>query len=60
MAQGFIVDRGHGASYVAGWHPGEPDRRWWGLKADRKQTIGISVYRCDRCGFLESYAVQGN
>ena len=56
MEEGFSVDRGYGENHVAGWHPGKPDTRWWGLKAQRKSVLAISKFRCNKCGYLESYA----
>ena len=56
MDTGYIADQGYGAVHVAAWQPGAPDKRWWGLKIDRKKARPIETHRCTRCGFLESYA----
>ena len=56
MAEGFIADQGHGSYYVPSWHPEAPDKRWWGLKLDKKKFRPIATFRCTKCGFLESYA----
>lgn len=56
MTEGFVGDQGHGATYVAQWHPGAPDKRWWGLKIAKREQRPIATFRCDRCGLLESYA----
>jgi hypothetical protein len=41
-----------------GFLPGAPPKvsRWWGLKVRKKDLIPISAWRCERCGYLESYA----
>lgn len=56
MEEGFTVDRGHGENHVPGWHKGAPDKRWWGLKVDKKSLLAIESWRCNRCGYLEQYA----
>ncbi|MCA9382502.1 hypothetical protein KC660_03795 [Candidatus Dojkabacteria bacterium] len=55
MMKGFIVDRGHYngkmiSTWIKGW-------KWGGLTVDGKQT-GVMTYKCEKCGFLESYAVE--
>ncbi|MBX7513469.1 hypothetical protein K3179_02795 [Qipengyuania sp. GH38] len=56
MEEGFTVDRGYGEAHVPGWHKGAPDKRWWGLKVDKKSLLAIESWRCNRCGYLEHYA----
>ena len=56
MEEGFTADHGHGAYHVAAWLRGKPDRRWWGLKVQKKQLLTIQTFRCTRCGYLENYA----
>ena len=59
MVEGFIVDQGYGVVHPGKWHPGAPVKSFWtGIKQRKKEQIDIAAYRCDRCGFLENYAVQ--
>ena len=56
MEEGFIPDYGYGEKHAAGWHPGAPDKKWWGLKVDKKVMRRIESFRCTKCGYLENYA----
>jgi Domain of unknown function (DUF6487) len=58
MAEGFILDRiMHGVAAVATWQADKPERSFWtGIKFQGKEQREITVYRCEECGFLESYA----
>lgn len=55
MTEGYIVAEKGNMPHVSGWSEGPPDKRWWGLKRSGK-PIEIATWRCQRCGFLESYA----
>ena len=57
--RGFMVDRGD--MQIAGestWASGEPNRSLWRSSAIRKDARQhpVTVLRCTRCGYLESYA----
>lgn len=57
MSEGYILDVNQGgAQTVSSWVEGAPDKRWYGLKIDKKTKRDIQTWRCGRCGFLESYA----
>ncbi len=57
MTEGFVVDQGDGNSKkVPRWQPGQPIRRWYGLKTTTSEQKEVATVRCDRCGLLESYA----
>lgn len=57
MSEGFVVDQGYGAAHVSTWQAGEPKKSIWvGLKQSKANQIEVSSFRCQRCGFLESYA----
>lgn len=56
IEEGFILDQGYGEKHVAAFQKGEPDKRWWGLKAPKSERLNVQSYRCKRCGYLESYA----
>jgi hypothetical protein len=58
MAEGFIVDVSHGTMTVTSWVEGAPEKSvWTGLKLSGRGRSDIATWRCNRCGFLEQYAV---
>jgi hypothetical protein len=57
MEEGFIKDEGHGYIYTSKWVEGAPETSFWsGTKTSGKEQIHITSYRCEACGYLESYA----
>lgn len=58
LSAGFIVDQGdYSLAGVSKWQDGAPHQTWYGgVKQDGEQ-LEVSTYRCDRCGYLESYAL---
>ncbi len=57
MEDGFVIDAGHGESpRTQTWHPGAPDKRWYGMKIDKSKKRDVVTYRCTSCHYLESYA----
>jgi len=58
MTEGFLIDKGHGGSRsVSSWLEGVPERSFWmGIKLRGRAPLEVATWRCDRCGFLESYA----
>jgi hypothetical protein len=58
MEKGFVADSTYGAALQSAWTPGEPKPRkiLGGIKMDDTTSTPISTYRCQRCGYLESYA----
>lgn len=57
MAEGFIVDDVQGWRKPAAWVEGPPKKSiWFGLALRGRRRIPVRTLRCDRCGFLESYA----
>ena len=57
MEEGFVLDQSHAASLQAAWIEGKPQRSFWtGLKVTKDIRHPITTYRCERCGYLESYA----
>jgi hypothetical protein len=62
MDEGYLIDRGHGNQRSqAEWVEGPPEiQRWLGLnvgiRIKDRRVLKVSVYRCPRCGLLESYA----
>ncbi len=60
MAEGFVVDQGYGSAHVSTWQHGEPKKSiWFGVKQSKSDQLEVSSWRCQRCGFLESYALKG-
>ncbi|GMM94500.1 hypothetical protein [Qipengyuania sp. MTN3-11] len=58
MEEGFTIDAGdYNSPTVPGWHPGQPDKRWYGLKVDKAEKRPVATWRCTSCGYLESYAL---
>jgi hypothetical protein len=58
MERGFVVDRGHmNFPDLQKWVEGEPAKTFWaGLKTHGKEAYQVQTFRCERCGWLESYA----
>lgn len=57
MEQGFVMDMDSGSRLVSQWAPGAPVKSFWlGTKLPADKMIAIGVFRCEGCGFLESYA----
>ncbi len=58
MAQGFVVDFHQGGSrLVSRWVEGAPQKSFWhGTTAADIKGVPIGAFRCEGCGFLESFA----
>ncbi len=58
---GFLFDRGDGNyASVSQWVAGIPVKyRWTGLHLDGCAKLDVITFRCQGCGFLESYAREG-
>ncbi len=58
MEPGLVIDRGHHQTAAQQtWVEGAPERSFWtGLKTKGKDKHPVITYRCERCGYLESYA----
>ena len=58
MAEGFVIDRPAGQFVMPeDWVAGPPERSFWtGLKVGGKERHHVVTYRCEQCGYLESYA----
>jgi len=61
MEEGFILDGTHGPSNrVSLWLRGPAEKGIFrGVKTWKKKKIPVTTYRCQACGFLESYALTG-
>ena len=57
MQEGFIPDTNSGMNFINSWVEGSPEKSLLrGVKVEGKRQYRISVFRCDHCGYLESYA----
>ncbi len=57
MKEGFVLDNAYGSFKVSAWIEGAPQPSVWsGLKLGGRRSIAVATFRCDRCGYLESYA----
>jgi hypothetical protein len=58
MQEGFIADRFDNIHRVVSmWVEGAPQKTFWtGLNSKGRKTIEIQTFRCNKCGYLESYA----
>ena len=59
MEVGFLRDRARGnLSRPAEWMEGAPEITWFGaLKMSSSTRYAVEAFRCEKCGFLEQYAV---
>ena len=58
MQEGFITDNTHGGVMIGSWIEGKPEKSFWmGIKTSGRRRILTSTWRCERCGYLESYAL---
>ena len=59
MEAGFFLDHTNNASVkVETWVEGKPTKSFWmGLKIKDRRQLCVTSYRCERCGYLESYAL---
>ncbi len=53
MVQGFVLDNFHGGRLVSQW---AEKSFWFKTKMPVDNLITIGIFRCNSCGFLESYA----
>lgn len=57
MEQGFVIDRDYGNRRLGQWAAGAPRKSFMtGTKLPEDEPISIGTYRCESCGYLESYA----
>jgi len=56
MGVGFLRDRSYGKT--GEWMGGVPERNWAGaLKMGSAARFSVEAFRCEKCGFLEQYAI---
>jgi len=59
LIRGSVLNRdSNGGKSLCSWVEGVPERSvWTGLRTKGVEVLPIASYRCQRCGFLEHYAV---
>jgi len=59
LEEGFIRDAVPGGSAPSAWYQGPLERSFWmGVKTVGRVHYQVRTYRCNQCGFLESYALE--
>ena len=58
MTQGWVVENDRIDFVVGSWVKGTPKKAFWGgvKLPNQKDLIPVGTFRCQLCGFLESYA----
>ena len=57
MEPGLLLDNAYLSSERQTWVEGAPGHSFWtGVKTKGHRKLSVVTYRCDRCGYLESYA----
>ena len=57
MAEGFVPVESQSTGGIAAWIAGTPQFGFLGsVKTEGKESHRIRVFRCAKCGLLESYA----
>jgi hypothetical protein len=61
MESGFILDRaGGGPKWQAQWVEGPPTPSFWisgRVNVKGREPVPVTTFRCDGCGYLESFAM---
>lgn len=59
MDEGFILDNTYGSRIQSEWIEGPPERsKWTGIKIKGRAHLPVTTFRCEGCGYLESYTPQ--
>lgn len=56
MIQGYVLDFTPVGNRVSKWNDGPPKKAGWAGIMDSTSQIPICTFRCQSCGYLESYA----
>ena len=57
MVQGWVAEFAAAQTLVSTWVEGSPERSvFYGTKIPQEKCIPIGTFRCEACGYLESYA----
>ena len=58
MEVGFLRDRAQSMNKPTQWASGVPETGWFGaVKLNDVVRYQVEAFRCEKCGFLEQYAV---
>ena len=59
MEEGYMLERAPNIELkVSEWVEGRPEKSFWvGLNLRHRNRLPIMTYRCEKCGWLESYAL---
>ena len=63
MEPGLMLDRKDGASHLqVRWVGGEPTPTtfWGNVRMKGREPLPVTTYRCERCGYLESFAIRAS
>lgn len=60
MEQGLVLDKGdYNMLSEQEWMEGPVEKSiWTGIKTNHRQRLVVETFRCESCGYLESYANQ--
>ena len=56
MDQGYIPESQNESKVIETWFEGEPKKAFFGLNTVGIRHFETKTWRCNGCGFLESYA----
>lgn len=58
METGFVADKAHySVPGTQKWVEGPPEPSFWsGLRMKDREVIPVITFRCEKCGWLDSYA----
>jgi len=56
MVQGFVAEIIYGGAEVESWAAGPPKKAWLAGIRVPGISLPIATFRCEVCGYLESYA----
>jgi hypothetical protein len=56
MVQGFVAEFMYGGAEIERWSQGLPKKGWLAGIAPPGISVPIATFRCEVCGYLESYA----
>jgi hypothetical protein len=56
MQSGYVLDQTYGGFVLPTWREGVPGNSLFGQLKPLGPPFPVTIYRCTRCGFLESYA----
>lgn len=59
MEEGYLLDVAYGGALDMSWIAGKPQKSFWtGISWRDRERRAVSAFRCEKCGFVESYAIE--